>query len=159
MSPGLITFIVVVTVSLGILVALYFAGKKLKDKQDEQQALIEQNKMSVSLLVIDKKKMKLKDANLPASVMAQVPKISRGVKVPMVKVKVGPQIMTMFCDEAIFDQIPVKKEVKATISGNYITAVKGVHGTKLEEKQQKKKGFFKKAIDTLQEKAGAKPTK
>ena len=42
----------------------------------------------------------------------------------------------MFCDEAIFDQIPVKKEVKATISGNYITAVKGVHGTKLEEKQQ-----------------------
>ena len=103
--------------------------------------------------------MKLKDANLPAAVMAQVPKISRGVKVPMVKVKVGPQIMTMFCDEAIFDQIPVKKEVKATISGNYITAVKGVHGTKLEEKQQKKKGFFKKAIDTLQEKAGAKPTK
>ena len=59
MSPGLITFIVVITVSLGILVALYFAGKKLKAKQDEQQALIEQNKMSVSLLVIDKKKMKL----------------------------------------------------------------------------------------------------
>ena len=116
MSPGLITFIVVVTVSLAILVALYFAGKKLKAKQDEQQALIEQNKMSVSLLVIDKKKMKLKDANLPAAVMAQVPKISRGVKVPMVKVKVGPQIMTMFCDEAIFDQIPVKKEVKATIT-------------------------------------------
>jgi uncharacterized protein with ATP-grasp and redox domains len=77
----------------------------------------------------------------------------------MVKVKIGPQIMTMFCDEAVFETIPVKKEVKATISGNYITAVRGVHGTKLDEKSKKKKGIFKRALEAAQEKAGAKPSK
>ena len=159
MSTGWIIFIIVMAVIVLIITGLYFAGKKLKARQDEQQAMIEANKMSVSRLVIDKKKMKLKDANLPASVMAQVPKISRGIKVPMVKVKIGPQIMTMFCDENIFEQIPVKKEVKATISGNYITGVKGVHGTKLEEKSKKKKGVFKRALEKAQEKAGVKPLK
>ena len=129
MSTGWIIFIIVMAVIVLIITGLYFAGKKLKD------------------------------ANLPASVMAQVPKISRGIKVPMVKVKIGPQIMTMFCDENIFEQIPVKKEVKATISGNYITGVKGVHGTKLEEKSKKKKGVFKRALEKAQEKAGVKPLK
>ena len=76
----------------------------------------------------------------------------------MVKVKIGPQIMTMFCDEAIFDLIPVKKEVKAEISGLYILGVRGVHGTVIK-KEEKKKGFFKRAVEKAQEKAGAKPVK
>jgi uncharacterized protein with ATP-grasp and redox domains len=141
------------------MVVLYFVGRRLEKRQAAQMEQIEAAKQNVTMLVIDKKKMKLKDANLPASVMAQVPKISRGIKVPMVKVKIGPQIMTMFCDENIFEQIPVKKEVKATISGNYITGVKGVHGTKLEEKSKKKKGVFKRALEKAQEKAGVKPLK
>ena len=46
----------------------------------------------------------------------------------------------MVADEKIFDLIPLKKEVKATISGIYITAVKGVRGPL--DVPEKKKGFF-----------------
>ena len=36
--------------------------------------------------------------------------------------------MSLIADEAIFDLIPIKKEVKATVSGIYITKVTGVRG-------------------------------
>ena len=64
---------------------------------------------------------------MPA-VLAQTPKLMRGSKVPIVKAKVGPKVMTMLCDANVFEIIPVKKEVKATVSGLYITGVKGLHG-------------------------------
>ena len=47
--------------------------------------------------------------------------------------------MTLIADEAIFEEIPVKKEVKATVSGLYITAVKGLRGPL--EKPEGKKSF------------------
>lgn len=157
MSWWQITLIVLAV--FAVLVAiLYFVGRRLQNKQDEQKALLEANKQTVSLLVIDKKRMKIKDANLPAAVTSQIPKMSQNIKVPLVKVKIGPQIMTMFCDEAIYDLIPVKKEVKAEISGIYIVGVKGVHGTVIK-KEEKKKGLFKRALEKAQEKAGAKPVK
>lgn len=155
---GWIIALIVVAVLAVIFIALFFLGKKLETKQNEQRSLLEANKQSVSLLVIDKKRMKMKDANLPASVMEQVPKMSKNIKVPLVKVKIGPQIMTMFCDEAVFEILPVKKEVKAEISGLYIVGVKGVHGTVLK-KDEKKKGIWKRALEKAQEKAGAKPIK
>ena len=48
--------------------------------------------------------------------------------------------MTLMCDAEIFPLIPVKKEVKATVSGIYITGVKGLRGSL--DTPQKKKGFF-----------------
>ena len=48
--------------------------------------------------------------------------------------------MTLMCDAQIYPLIPVKKEVKATVSGIYITGVKGVRGAL--ETPEKKKGFF-----------------
>ena len=155
---GWIIALIVVAVLAVIFIALFFLGKKLETKQNEQRSLLEANKQSVSLLVIDKKRMKMKDANLPASVMEQVPKMSKNIKVPLVKVKIGPQIMTMFCDEAIFEILPVKKEVKAEISGLYIVGVKGVHGTVLKQ-DEKKIGIWKRALEKAQEKAGAKSVK
>ena len=62
---------------------------------------------------------------------------------PVVKAKIGPKIMTLMCDEKIFPLVPVKKEVKAVISGIYITEVRGIRGP-LEVKEEKKKGFFKR---------------
>ena len=70
----------------------------------------------------------------------QTPWYLRRSKIAVVKAKVGPKIMQFICDEPIFDTIPVKKEVKATISGIYITAVKGIRGPL--DTPQKKKGFF-----------------
>ena len=110
------------------------------------------------MLIIDKKRMKMKESGLPAAVIAQAPRLMRGTKLPIVKAKVGPQIMSLVCDEKIFEMVPVKKEVKATVSGIYITDVKGLHGKPIVA-AQKKKGFFKRAIEQAQEKAGAKPVK
>ena len=123
-----------------------------------QQELLDANKQTVSMLIIDKKRMKLKDAGLPQMVIDQTPKMMRGSKLPIIKAKVGPQIVSLICDEKIFDSVPVKKEVKAVVSGIYVLDVKGLHG-KTEAAPEKKKGFFKRLVATAQEKAGAKPVK
>lgn len=158
MSTGWIVAIVIIVVITAILVALYFFGKKAQKKQAEQQAVMEQNKQTVSMLIIDKKRMKLKDSGLPQSVIDQTPRMMRGSKLPIVKAKVGPQILSLVSDESIFDSIPVKKEVKASVSGIYIMDVKGLHG-KLPVAPPKKKGWYKRTVEKLQEKAGAKPVK
>ena len=158
MSKGLIIFLIILAVLIAVLVILYFLGRKLQKKQDEQKAMMEANKQTVSLLVIDKKRMKIKDVQLPASVSSQLPKLQKNMKAPFVKVKIGPQIMTLFCDESIFDLVPVKKEVKAEISGMYLVGVKGIHGTQIS-KEKKKKSRFRQALEKAQEKAGAKPIK
>ena len=89
-----------------------------------------------TILVIDKKKMKLKDAGFPAIVLEQTPKYLRGSKVPVVKAKIGPKVMSLMCEPKIFDLIPVKKEVKAVMNGIYIIDVKGMRGG-LAEKPEK----------------------
>ena len=39
---------------------------------------------------------------------------------PIVKAKIGPRVMSLMCDPKVFDQIPIKAEVKAEVSGIYI---------------------------------------
>lgn len=158
MSTGWIIFLVVVAIIAIAIGLLIFLGKKAQKKQAEQQAAIEANKQSVSMLIIDKKRMKIKESGLPQSVIDQTPKYLRNSKLPVVKAKVGPQIMTLIADEKIYDSIPVKKEVKASVSGIYIVGVKGLHG-KVEAAPEKKKGFFKRAVEAAQKKAGATPIK
>ena len=142
MSKVTIVLLIIALILLAAVVVLYFLGKRAQKKQEEQQAQIAAASQSVSMLIIDKKKMKLKDAGLPAAVLAQTPKLMRGSKVPIVKAKVGPKVMTMLCDANVFEIIPVKKEVKATVSGLYITSVRGLHGkTESEDGKKKKKGL------------------
>lgn len=157
MKPWIIVLIVVAVLA-ALIAVLYFLGKKAQKKQAEQQEMLEANKQTVSMLIIDKKRMRLKDAGLPQMVLDQTPKLMRRSKLPIVKVKVGPQIMSLICDASIFDIIPVKKEVKATVSGIYITDVKGIRG-KLNTAPARKKGKFRSWVDRMQEKAGAKPLK
>ncbi len=158
MNTGLIVFLVVLAVMAITIGVLYFLGKKAQKKQDEQQAMLQANKQTVSMLIIDKKRMKIKESGLPQVVIDQTPKMMRNSKLPIIKAKVGPQIMSLICDEKIYDSIPLKKEVKASVSGIYVLDVKGLHG-KSEVKEVKKKGFFKRALEKAQEKAGAKPVK
>jgi uncharacterized protein YneF (UPF0154 family) len=150
--------LIILAILVLALVGLYFLGKRMQKKQAEQEAQIKAAEQRVTMLVIDKKKMKLKDAGLPAAVLEQTPKYMRRAKLPIVKAKIGPQIMSLISDAAIFDSIPVKKEVKATISGIYITSVKGIRGN-LEATPAKKKSKFKAWVSKMQEKAGAKPLK
>ena len=140
-TANIIVLIVVIAACVGAIILLYFMGKRNMKKRDEQQAAIDQAAQWVNMLIIDKKRMRLKDSGLPQTVIDQSPKILRRSKVPIVKAKIGPRVMTLMCDEAIFDQVPVKKEVKAVVSGIYITAVKGLRGT-VDTTEQKKKGFW-----------------
>ena len=92
---------------------------------------------SLSMLIIDKKRMRITESGLPQVVIDQTPKMMRRTKLPIVKAKVGPKVMSLIADESVFDYIPVKKEVKATVSGIYITKVTGVRGP-LEKPEGKK---------------------
>ncbi len=158
MGKGAIIAIIVLVVFIVLLIVLYFVGKKMQKRQDENNALLQANKQYVTMLIIDKKRMKIKDAGLPQMVIDQTPKALRGSKMPIIKAKIGPQIMSLICEDKIFDEVPVKKEVKAAVSGIYVLEVKGLHGNNKAAEVAPKKGF-KAWVDKLQEKAGAKPIK
>lgn len=140
MKTSTIVMLVILVVLIVACIVLYFLGKRAEKKQAEQQQQLDAVAQTMSMLIIDKKKMKLKDAGFPQIVIDNTPKYLRRSKVPVVKAKIGPKIMTLMCDAQVYPLIPVKKEVKATVSGIYITAVKGVRGPL--ETPQKKKGFF-----------------
>ena len=140
MNTLTIVLLVILIVLIIACVVLYFLGKRAEKKQAEQQKQLDAVAQTVSMLIIDKGKLRLKDAGLPPIVLEKTPKYLRRSKVPVVKAKVGPKVMTLMCDSQIFPLIPVKKEVKATVSGIYITGVKGVRGHL--EPPEKKTGFF-----------------
>ena len=108
MSKLTIVLLVILVVLIIATVVLYFLGKKMEKRQAEQQEQMEATKQNMSMLVIDKKKMKLRDAGFPAFVMESVPKYMRRSKVYVVKAKVGPKIISFMCDREVFDVIPVK---------------------------------------------------
>lgn len=141
MDTFLSVIMVILLVVAVILAVLYFFGRKMERRQVESQAAMEAAAQNVSMLVIDKKKMKLKEAGLPKIVYEQTPKYLRRTKLPIVKAKIGPKVMTLIADPKVYEQIPVKTEVKAVISGLYITSVKSVRGNALVA-PPKKKGFF-----------------
>lgn len=137
--------LIIAGIAAGVVLALTLVGKRLQKKQDEQQAQIDAAKQTVSLLVIDKKKLRMRDAGFPPAVMEQTPKLLRRSKMPIVKAKIvganlmgGRQIMTFIADKPVWEQIPVGKTVKATISGLYITQVKAIRG-QLESPKKKKR--------------------
>ena len=135
----LLSILVVLVIAV---VVLYFLGKRTQKKQSEQQAQIEANKQTVSMLIIDKKRMKMKDAGLPQIVIDQTPKRARRAKVPVVKAKIGPKVTSLIADENVYDLIPVKAEIKAMISGIYITSINNFR--KAPVPKPEKKGMMAK---------------
>lgn len=132
-----IIFTVVLAIA-AIVAILYFVGRRLQKKQNESQQIIEQNRQKITAFIIDKKKAKISEANFPKSVMEQVPRRMKWMKLPLVKLKSGPQIVTMFCDKQVFDALPLKKQVQLEISGGYIL------GFSTGKKGEKKPEFEKK---------------
>ena len=133
---------------LGIaMFVLYRFGKNLQEKQITQKEQMVAAAQPTTMLIIDKKMLPLKDAGLPKMVMEQTPKRYQKAKLPIVKAKIGPQIMNLIADDAIFDDLPTKGEVKAMVSGIYIVSVKSIRGRKnppAEEEEtgkKKKRGF------------------
>lgn len=135
----LIAILIILVIAL---IAVIYFGNKMQKKQAENQAQIDAMAQTVSMLIIDKKRLRVRDSGLPAMVIDQVPKYLRRSKMPIVKAKVGPKVMNLIADEKVFELLPVKKEVKVVVSGIYITGIKGARGG--IEKPQPKKGFFKR---------------
>lgn len=139
------TFTLVLLIITAILViftvVMYFLGKKAEKKKAEQDEAVKSMSQTISMLVIDKKKMRITEAGLPDAIVNSMPWYSKRSKMPIVKAKVGPKVMTFICDFDVFDQVPVKKEVKAQVSGLYITGVKGLHGKRESTPKEEKKGI------------------
>ena len=149
-STAIIIASIVAVVLVGAMVALYFVGNNLQKKQMEQREQIDAASQPATLFIIDKKIMPMKDAKLPKAVMDQAPKRYQKAKIPVVKAKVGPQVMTLICDEGIFDDVPKHGEVKAMLSGIYIISVRAVHKQTRkateEEASTRKKTFREKML-------------
>ncbi|EEC57206.1 hypothetical protein BACPEC_01714 [[Bacteroides] pectinophilus ATCC 43243] len=144
MAVWKIVLIVVLVVLAALFIALLIIGNKMRKRQEEQQAQIDAAKQVMSMLIIDKKIMKMSEAGLPKIVMDQTPKYMRRTKLPIVKAKIGPKVMTLIADNKVFDELPVKAEVKAEVSGIYIVGLKSVRGGKAAPAPAKKKGFMAK---------------
>ena len=150
MSTVSIVLLIILIILTAGLIVLYFYGKKLEKKQHESEALMEAQKQTVQMLILDKKMLPLKDSGLPQAAIDQAPKLARRQKVPVVMVRVQGRVMTMLADNKIFPVIPVKREVKATISGIYITDVKAIRG-QLEKPPVKEK-WYKRFLPAKKEK-------
>ena len=129
--------LIVIAILVVILVVHYIVGNRLQKKQSAQKEAMLQAAQPVTMLVIDKKMLPMKDANLPKQVLESTPKRYQKAKLPIVKAKIGPQIINLICDDGIFDVMPVRGEVKAMVSGIYITSVKNVRGKKAPEPAKK----------------------
>lgn len=154
MKPVTIVLLVILVVLIAALVVLYFLGRRAEKRKSEQDAQIAAAAQQVNMLIIDKKRLRIKEAGLPPIVLEQTPWYLKRSKLPIVKAKVGPRVMTLIAADEIYDIIPLKKEVKATVSGLYITNVRGLRGP-LEKPVEQKKGF-KAKFTALYNKAKAK---
>lgn len=143
--------LIVLAVLVIVMFVLYKVGTNLQNKQMAQKEQMADAAQPMTMLIIDKKVLPMKEAGLPKIVMEQTPKKYQKAKLPIVKAKVGPQIMNFICDDAIFEDLPTKGEVKAMVSGIYILSVKSVRNKKnnvVEEEtgKKKKKGFRQKML-------------
>ena len=134
-TAWIVTLVILAILIIALVIVGVWGNKQQKKSADAQQQL-QDAAQPMTLLVIDKKRMKISEANLPKVVIDNVPKMMRRSKVPIVKAKVGPRIMTFMCDEKVF--------------GIYILSVKSLRGPALVTPPkktfwQKVKGKFSKA--------------
>ncbi len=150
----LILIVVIVAVIAGI---LFFLNKKAYKKMNEQNEMIEQHKMLQTAYIIDKSRDRMSNVkSLPKAVTENVPKWSKFMKMCFVKVKIGPQIVTLITDKRVYNALPVKKSVKIEIAGLYIVNMIGMKSpeqVKAEEKAKKEKAKAEKKAAKTSDKA------
>ena len=146
-------FLIILAVLVVILLVLVILGKMLQKKQESQQASIDAAAQTMNFFIIDKKMMKLTEAGLPKVVLEQTPKLMRRAKLPILKVKIGPKVMSLICDQKVFETLAPKQEVKATVSGIYVTGAKRIRGPIVETDPKKRKAAEKQAKKEAKQKA------
>ncbi|MDE6210223.1 MAG: hypothetical protein K2M73_11205 [Lachnospiraceae bacterium] len=161
MSTLGIVLLVILAVVLIAVIVLYILGRKMQKKQAQSEEQMEAASQSMNFFIIDMKMMKFRDANLPKIVMEQTPKYARRMKLPILKVKVGPRVMSLICDPKVFNTLAPKQEVKAKVSGIYVTSAKRIRGPIVETDPKKRKLQKKeeKKAEKAQKKAGKEAQK
>ena len=154
-TAWIVTLVILAILIIALVIVGVWGNKQQKKSADAQQQLqspLPHSVPSGALVCVKGNGLQaLQDeANLPKVVIDNVPKMMRRSKVPIVKAKVGPRIMTFMCDEKVFDMIPVKQEIRAMVGGIYILSVKSLRGPALVAPPkktfwQKVKGKFSKA--------------
>jgi len=148
-----IVVIVIVAVAL-VAFGLYQLNKWASKKTTEQQKYVDSSKIDATIFVLDKKRDKAANVNLPKAVVAQMPKLTKMMKLYFVQAKVGPQIVTLMCDKRVFNYLPVKKNVKVEIAGIYISNVKGMKSEyELKQIAKQKKETAKREAKAAKEAA------
>ena len=127
--PVFVIVIIVIAAVIAVAgVVIWFLSKRMERSRLEQEDVIRQTAQMTSVLVIDKKKLRLPNAGLPDVAMNEVKWYQKIAKVPVVKVKVGSRIMNMLADPRVYDALPIKCEAKVIVSGLYITEIRSVRG-------------------------------
>lgn len=135
MNFSLADILLIITIVLALaVIGFYFYNRKNYKKMVEARQFVENNKMTVSIFVIDKKYEKPTEKNITKQIYERLPKVSKFRRMPIVKAKVGPQIATLICDKNVYDALTPKKSVKVELSGVYIVNVVGLN---LENKKKK----------------------
>ena len=151
MSPWLIVLICVLGAMIIALIVLYILGRRTQKKQEAQEEDMKKQAQPMNFFIIDKKKMRLKDAGFPKIVYDSSPKLARLGKVPVLKVKVANRVMNLVCDAEVYKTLLPKMEVKAQVAGIYVISAKRIRGPVYEGKVKRGKDGKKKEsfIDKL----------
>ena len=71
-TPAFWVIIIILAAVVAVLLILVFIGKRAQKRQAQNEDIIRANAQVVSVLVIDKKKMKITQAGLPDLALAEV---------------------------------------------------------------------------------------
>ena len=118
-----ILYIILAVIVVLLVAGYFFLKKKMGRKMSAQKELVDQHKISTTILILEKRMDKVTNANIPKGIIDQIPKIYKLRKVPIVKAKIGPQVMDLLCEEDVFDKLPEKKSVKVDIAGIFIAGI------------------------------------
>ena len=133
MNTAMTVILIILIIAVVVLGLLYYFGTKMQARQVEQQKLMESMTQTVTMLVLDKKKMNLKEAPLPKQVYEGTPWYLRWQKMPIVQAKVGPKVLALMAEPSVYKHLPLKTEVKVKVSGIYISEI--VKGAVYDEKE------------------------
>ena len=121
--PIWILYIILVVVAVAGFFAFKYFAKRMKKRVAAQKSVVDQHKVTTTIFVIEKKKGKLADAKLPKPVIDQIPFLYKMRKLPLVTAKVGPQIVTLICEDDVFKKLPDKKNIRVDLAGIFIVGI------------------------------------
>ena len=145
-----IILLIVLALMIAALIVLVITGKKRQKKQDEQMEEMAKTAQTISLYIIDMKKLRMKDSGLPKIVAESTGRLGKLAKMPILKVKAGNRVMSLACDPEVYKTLLPKQEVKAKVAGVYVLSAKYVRGPKIEGgKEAGKQKKIDKLLDKL----------